>query len=167
MKLEKQHVKNVLDKAGITYLSLEEESKLGIVVRMEPEQIIPALMEARDGELACEQLIDCFGADLSELEQEEGEAPLEKPIEVTYHLRSMANDWDFYYKTSYPFDGVYHSVIDVYRCVLLSERELCEMFGLYLEDHPNPKRMLTTPTFLTPLRKSVHLRTKEEIWSKY
>ena len=49
---------------------------------------------------------------------------------------------------------------------LPSERELCEMFGLYLEDHPNPNRLITNPKFTTPLLKTVKIRGREEVWNR-
>ena len=159
MKLEQTHVNNLLEAAGVETLSVEEESKIGMVVRVVPEQVHATLLALRDGDLSFEMLLDTFGADLGE--------QAELPIEVTYHLRSLANDIDIRVKTRLPYDGEYHSVIDIFQSVYLPERELCEMFGLYLEDHPNPKRLLTNPEFTTPLRKSVQIRSKEEIWSRY
>jgi len=153
------HVNSLLEAAGVETLSVEEESKIGIVVRVVPEQVHATLLALRDGDLSFEMLLDTFGADLG--------AETELPIEVTYHLRSLGNGIDIRVKTCLPYDGEYHSVIDIFQSVYLPERELCEMFGLYLEDHPNPKRLLTNPELTTPLRKSVQLRSKEEIWSRY
>ena len=163
MKLEKTHVNKVLDAAGGTVSSVEEEAHLGIVIRVEPQDVHATLRALRDGELNFEMLVDTFGADLSEYGDE---ADTETPIEVTYHLRSFENDCDVRVKTRLPFEGVYHSVIDLYTSVLLPERELCEMFGLFLEDHPNPKRLVTNPKFTTPLLKSVKIRGKEEVWNR-
>lgn len=163
LKLEKTHVNNVLDTAGVTVSSVEEDAHLGIVIRVEPQDVHATLRALRDGELNFEMLVDTFGADLSEYGDE---ADTETPIEVTYHLRSFENDCDVRVKTRLPFEGVYHSVIDLYTSVLLPERELCEMFGLFLEDHPNPKRLVTNPKFTTPLLKSVKIRGKEEVWNR-
>lgn len=159
MKLEQTHVNSLLEAAGVETLSVEEESKIGMVVRVMPEQVHPTLLALRDGDLSFEMLLDTFGADLG--------AEAELPIEVTYHLRSLTNDIDIRVKTCLPYDGEYHSVIDIFQSVYLPERELCEMFGLFLEDHPNPKRLLTNPELITPLRKSFQLRGKEDIWSRY
>lgn len=163
MKLEKTLVNNVLDTAGVTVVSVDEDAHLGIVIRVEPQEVHPTLRALRDGELKFEMLLDTFGADLSEFGDD---ADSETPIEVTYHLRSFVNDCDIRVKTRLPFNGVYHSVIDIFTSVLLPERELCEMFGLYLEDHPNPKRLVTNPKFTTPLLKTVKIRGKEEVWNR-
>lgn len=162
LKLEKTHINNVLDAANVTVKSVDEDSHLGVVIRVEPDDVHPTLRALRDGELKFEMLVDTFGADLSVYGDE---ADTETPIEVTYHLRSFVNDCDVRVKTRLPFEGVYHSVIDIFTSVLLPERELCEMYGLYLEDHPNPKRLITNPKFTTPLLKSVPIRGREEVWN--
>ena len=162
MKLEKTHINNVLDAASVTVKSVDEVPHLGVVIRVEPGDVHSTLYALRDGELRFEMLVDTFGADLSVYGDE---ADIDTPIEVTYHLRSFVNDCDVRVKTRLPFEGVYHSVIDIFTSVLLPERELCEMFGLYLEDHPNPKRLITNPKFTTPLLKSVPIRGREEVWN--
>lgn len=162
MKLEKTHVNSVLEAAGITAQSVEEDAHLGVVVRVKPEDVHATLQALRDGELKFEMLVDTFGADLSEYGEE---ADTETPIEVTYHLRSFENDCDVRVKFRLPFEGEYHSVVDLFLSVLTSERELCEMFGLYLEDHPNPKRLITNTKFSKALLKSVKLRGRDEIWN--
>lgn len=163
MKLEKTHINSVLEAAGVTVQSVDEVPHLGVVIRVEPSAAHETLRALRDGELKFEMLVDTFGADLSEYGDE---ADTETPIEVTYHLRSFVNDCDVRVKFRLPFEGVYHSVIDLFQSVLMPERELCEMFGLYLEDHPNPKRLITNPKFVHPLLKSVPIRGKEEVWNR-
>jgi NADH:ubiquinone oxidoreductase subunit C len=45
----------------------------------------------------------------------------------------------------------------------MPERETAELFGLSLSGHPNPKRLLTTDGVPPLLRKSVPVRTEEEV----
>jgi len=132
---------------------IAEESKLGLVVRVDSEDVFAILAALRqDSELQFEQLIDVFGADVRE------------SIEVTYRLRSLVNNIDLIIKTELPYAGVYLSVGELYAAAWMPERELCEMFGLSLLDHPNPKRLLTMDGMPPFLRKEVGIRTKEEIW---
>lgn len=157
MKLETTHVSSILEAASIEILDMYEHPSLGIVVRINPEDNRRAMFALRDGAPAFEMLVDVFGADIAD----EGE------IEVTYHLRCFAADADVRVKMRLPYEGDYHSVIDAYLSIQMPERELCEMFGLYLEDHPNPKRMLTNLNYINPLLKSTPIRGKEEIWAPY
>jgi len=145
---------NVLfDDLDIGTYQLEQESNLGIVVRAEIEDVYPMMDALRHcSELQFEQLIDTFGADVRDL------------IEVTYRLRSLTNNIDLIIKSELPYGAVYSSVGAVYPAAWMPERELCEMFGLSLLDHPNPKRLLTTSDLPPFLRKEVTIRTKEEIW---
>lgn len=154
LKLEATQVSSILSSAGVEALNVTEESKLGLVVRVQPDQAISALTAMRDAGLGFTMLMDTFGADIHDA------------IEVTYHIRSLENDCDMRIKTSLPYGGTYNSVIDVYASVYMPERELAEMFGLVLEGHPNPKRMVTNKHFTTPLLKSVGIRGKEEVWNR-
>jgi NADH:ubiquinone oxidoreductase subunit C len=44
----------------------------------------------------------------------------------------------------------------------MPERETAELFGLGLDGHPNPKRLLTTDGVPPLLRRDVPIRTPEE-----
>jgi NADH:ubiquinone oxidoreductase subunit C len=143
----------VLDSLNMAVYQLGEESKLGPVLRIEAEDALTVLQALRDNDqLPFEQLIDLFGADVRGL------------IEVTYRLRSLAHNADLIIKCDLAYDSCYASVGEVYSAAWLPERELCEMFGLQLANHPNPKRLLTTEGLPPFLRKSLAIRTKEEIW---
>lgn len=157
MKLEMKHVSSILEDASIDILAIEQHPTLGIVVRIRPEDNKKTMYALRDGANKFEMLLDVFGADMAEDEE----------IEVTYHLRSFETDSDVRIKMRIPHEGEYHSVIDVYLSVQMAERELCEMYGLYLEGHPNPKRLLTNLGYINPLLKSTPIRGKEEIWALY
>ena len=153
----------LLDSASIAgAYQIAEESKLGVVVRTDIEDVISVLGTLRQGSedssgdsgdgLQFEQLIDVFGADVRDR------------IEVTYRLRSLSSNADVMVKFELPYGGSYYSVGEVYAAAWMPERELCEMFGLVLESHPNPKRLLTTEGLPPFLRKEVAIRTKEDIW---
>ena len=155
MKLDATLVSSALAAADITPLSLGEESHLGLVVRVDLDAAVPALVALRDSEaLAFEMLLDTFGADTGE------------EVEVTYHLRSFAHGTDLYIKARLPYGATLPSAFDVYPSVYLPERELAEMFGLLLAGHPNPKRLLTTEVTPPLLLKSTAMRTREELWSE-
>lgn len=150
-------VNNILQACGITPLSLEEESAIGLVARINLEDTYATLQALRDSELEFSLLLDTFGADMADDEE----------IEVTYHLRSLIKNFDMRVKTRIVHGGTLNSVSGLFTSALLAERELAEMFGLYLEGHPNPKRLLTTEAFLNPLLKSTLVRTKEETWKRF
>jgi len=172
--LDATEIKSTLTVAGIPALSVETEGALGTVIRVTPEQRDAVIQYLRDGKLAFTQMLDILGADIEA--KEAVEADSEKGIEaqpatvgyieVTYHLRSMERNTDIWVKMQLPYGGTYRSVIKYFLTAHLSERELCEMFGLTLLDHPNPKRLLTNPHFTTPLLKSVPIRGKEEVWTR-
>ncbi|MCL2403586.1 MAG: NADH-quinone oxidoreductase subunit C [Coriobacteriia bacterium] len=146
-------VNALFDDLDIGAYQIAEESSLGVVLRLDAEDVLDALQAFRDSaELQFEQLIDLFGADVRDL------------VEVTYRLRSLTNNIDIVLKCELPYDASYSSVGQVYAAAWLPERELCEMFGLSLLNHPNPKRLLTTEGLPPFLRKSTAIRTKEEIW---
>ena len=121
------------------------------MIRIMPGEQVTKLAELKEQGFI--QLIDAFGADI------DGE------IEITYRLRNLDANEDVLVKFRLPYDGEYHSVWEVYPAALLPERELCEMFGLFLEGHPNPKRLLTTEGLPPFLRKEVEIRTREELWN--
>ena len=154
MRLEATSVTSALEAAGITGAQVAEEGHLGLVVRLPIESARDALIALRDGQVPFEQLIDAFGADTGE------------GIEVTYRLRALTIKQDLTVKSQIEYGGTLPSVIDAYLAVLLPERELAEMFGLFLEGHPNPKRLLSLDVTPPLLLKSTPIRTREELWSE-
>jgi len=143
----------LFDGLDIGSYQLAEESNLGVTIRLEIEDVYTVMDALRHcSELQFEQLIDVFGADVRGL------------IEVTYRLRSLTNNVDIIIKSELPYGASYSSVGALYPAAWMPERELCEMFGLSLLNHPNPKRLLTTSDLPPFLRKEVTIRTKEEIW---
>lgn len=154
---ELSQINNILADAGIEALSVEVESAIGLVIRVNESDVLKTLEALRDSEIAFTLLLDTFGADMDEDEE----------IEVTYHLRSLTENVDIRVKTRIPHGGTLNSATGLFTSGLLAERELAEMYGLYLEGHPNPKRLLTTEAYLNPLLKSTPIRTKEEMWKRF
>ncbi len=121
---------------------------LGILVRVSPAEAPAALEQLK--EAGFRVLVDLFGTDT-------GEA-----IEVTYHVRSYEHGSDLFVRCGLPYDGTLRSVWTIHPSALMPERETAELFGLRLDGHPNPKRLLTTDGTPPLLRRSVPVRTPEE-----
>ena len=141
-------VAEILHAAGVTVESADVRA-LGTVMRIAPAENVAAL-----GALASagfDQLVDLFGVDTGE------------QVEVTYHVRVLAEMDDAYVRLAVPYDATLRSVWQVYPAALYPEREVAELFGLSLEGHPNPKRLLTTDGVEPLLRKSVVVRDAEEV----
>jgi len=167
-------IRSSLIVAGLSTLSVETEGKLGTVIRVTPHQRDAVITHLRDSDLAYTQLLDLFGADIEareaiEADEEKGIEAADATagyIEVTYFLRSMSTDSDIRVKMQLPYEADYHSMIELFASAYLTERELCEMFGLVLLDHPNPKRLVTNPHFTTPLLKKVPIRERGQLWDR-
>lgn len=143
-------VSHILSAAGVSDAVVATET-LGVVCRIESASTLRALEALRDCELDFRVLLDFLGTDTGE------------EIEVTYHLRSLARDEELFVKTVVAYDGELHSVWNIYASALMPERETAELLGLSLIGHPNPKRLLTTDGVEPLLRKSVLIRTVEEV----
>ncbi|MBE0417719.1 MAG: NADH-quinone oxidoreductase subunit C [Coriobacteriia bacterium] len=126
-------------------------STLGVVVRVPHADAAASLSALKASDLGFVMLVDLFGTDTGD------------EIEVTYQLRSFARDEEIYVKCALPYDDVLHSVWNVFASALLPERETAELFGLTLAGHPNPARLLTTEGVAPLLRRSVPIRTLEEV----
>ena len=153
--LKSADITRILQSAHVTPVSLADESCLGLVLRIESDRLLDAFAALKAStDPAFDQLIDLFGADL-----------LEKRgvIEVTYRLRSFAHDdGDLTIKIGLPAGGTLPSVSDFYLAALLPEREVCEMFGLKLTGHPNPKYLLLSEDVPPMLLKATPIRTAQE-----
>lgn len=96
--------------------------------------------------------VDLFGIDTGE------------GIDIVVMLRQLDVGVDLLVKVAFGYDdGVWESIWEDYPAALMPEREACEMFGLKLAGHPNPKRLLTTDDLIAPLRKGRAMRTVEEV----
>lgn len=127
------------------------ETTLGLVSRVSADDVAEALVGLKDSPLDFVTLVDLLGTDTGE------------DIEVTYHLRSLSRDEDLYVKCALPYDATLNSVWNIYASALLPERETAELLGLVLAGHPNPTRLLTTDGTPPLLRRSVEIRTLEEV----
>ena len=144
-------IAGILERAGVTDATVEEAPLLGVVFRVPAASVRDALRALRDSGDAFSFPVDVFGIDT-------GEA-----IDAVYHLRSLSRDEEVYVKASHEYDSVLESVWEIFPAAMMPERELCELFGLKLAGHPNPKRLLTTDGIPPLLRKSVAIRTAEEV----
>ena len=125
------------------------ETLLGVLLLVDATRIVTAVTTLE--EAGYDQFVDLFGTDT-------GEA-----LEVTYHLRVLGRMDDVYLRCTLPYDGELQSVWQVYPAALYAEREAAELLGFSLVGHPNPKRLLTTDGTEPLLRKSVLIRTAEEV----
>ena len=137
----------VLRAAGVSCEGAD--TTLGAVLLLSADHIVEAV--AALNEAGYDQFIDLFGTDTSQA------------VEVTYHLRALNKLEDVYLKCHVPYDGELRSVWAVYPAALYPEREVAELLGFSLSGHPNPKRLLTTDGTPPLLRKSVAIRTAEEV----
>ncbi|HET6351001.1 MAG TPA: NADH-quinone oxidoreductase subunit C [Coriobacteriia bacterium] len=143
-------IAKTLAEAGVE-ASFEEVRALGYVVRIAPESVRAAIGALKDCSRSFDFLVDLFGIDT-------GEA-----IDVVYHVRSFGDDAELHVKAEHAYDSVLTSVWDILPAALMAERECAEMFGLKLAGHPNPKHLLLTEGSQPLLRKSIEIRTAEEV----
>jgi len=149
-QLDTTVARSVLQRAGVE-ASVETLEGLGVVCRMPASSARVALVALRDSDLGLSFLVDLFGVDT-------GEA-----IDIVYHVRSFARDEELFVKAEVAYDGTIESVWDLFPAALMPERETCELLGLSLSGHPNPKRLLTTEGCEPYLRKSLEVRGADEV----
>ncbi len=136
--------------AGGTRVTGISEEPLGVVCRLETGEVENALTTLKSE--GYDFLVDLLAHDT-------GEA-----LEVTWHIRSLADLREMYLKAPVPYDGEAPSVWQLYPAALFAEREAAELLGMSFPGHPNLKRLLTSDDvdgFL--LRKSLLIRTEEEV----
>ena len=138
---------DILRAAGIAAEASSEA--LGAVLRLESAAIADAL--AALNAAGFDFLVDLFATDTGER------------IEVTWHVRAFADRADLYLKALVDYDGDVPSVWRVFPAALYPEREAAELLGMTFTGHPNPKRLLTTDGTEPLLRRSVLIRTAEEV----
>lgn len=156
-----------LQQEGLTTQEIQEETQASVFqyAELPVEKLdIPVLgeayacsMENLPGILEAAQaqgfnfLFDLFGIDTG------------SGIDVVYALRRMNDVYEeIFIKISLSYGSCLQSVWKFYHAALMAEREVCEMFDLYLAGHPNPKRLLTTDGCPPYLLKSTKIRTPEE-----
>jgi NADH-quinone oxidoreductase subunit C len=110
------------------------------------ERIVQALTYLRDDEKTkFSILIDACGADYPERE---------KRFDVVYHLLSMTRNLRCRVKVQTDEDTAVPSVTAVYPAADWYERETFDMYGVFFENHPDLRRILTDYGFHGhPLRK--------------
>lgn len=140
---------DILRLAGVDAETTEEA--LGTVARLDAARVADALAALQA--VGYDFLVDLFGTDR------------DGRIELTYHVRALATHEDLYLKVVVPYDGEAPSVWRVHPAALYPEREAAELLGLSFPGHPNPKRLLTTDAVGPLLRRSVLVRTAEEVQS--
>jgi len=143
-------VKSALSRCDID-VSVQDVENLGLVCRVSAEDSRAAVGSLHDSDLAFDFLIDVFGIDTG------------GAVDVVYRLRSLSRDEEVTVKAAYPYGAALESVWDLFPAALLPERELAELFGLGLNGHPNPRRLLTTDGCDPYLLKSNPVRTAEEV----
>ncbi len=151
MKPDATHIASALERAGVTDVAVEDVAVLGVVARVAPAQTGAALMALKESDHDFAFLVDVFGIDT-------GEA-----VDAVYHLRSFARDEEVYVKVAHDYGSDLASVWCIFPAALMPERELCEMFGLTLSGHPNPKYLLLTEGIDPLLLKRIPIRTPEEV----
>ena len=124
------------------------------------DRVIEALTGLRD-QFHFHQLIDLCGADYPE-------RPLR--FDVVYHLLSMTKNRRIRLKVQTDEDTAVPSVVEVFANADWYEREAFDMYGIFFENHPDLRRILTDYGFhVHPLRKDfpmtgyVEVRYDEEV----
>ena len=139
---------DILRAAGVPR-ETDEVAGLGIIVLVEPDDIVAALTALKAE--GYDQLVDLFATDRDDV------------IEVTYHVRVLSEMHDEFLRSEVAYDGVLPSVWQLYPAALYPEREAAELLGLTLVGHPNPRRLLTTEGVPPLLRRDEEPRDAEEV----
>jgi NADH-quinone oxidoreductase subunit C len=115
-------------------------------VLAEASRIVDLLKALRERpELNFQQLIDLCGVDYPERTSR---------FDVVYHLLSLTHNRRVRIKVQTDEASAVPTVTSVYPCADWYEREAFDMYGIYFEDHPDLRRLLTDYGFQGhPLRK--------------
>jgi NADH:ubiquinone oxidoreductase subunit C len=147
LPLDPPDFESIVTASGVSGVEFRD-AEIGMLARVPHESVARMLTALRDA--GFESLVDFDGVDTGD------------GIELTWRVRSYARGAEAIIKTSVPYDGTIESVWLIYPSALMPERETAELFGLGLEGHPNPKRLLTTDGVPPMLRRDVLIRTPEE-----
>src|SRR5689334_12200684 len=143
-------VKVVQEKFGATLEEFRDEAHLFV----KPEQIVEVLTSLRD-----EHNFEL----LSALTATDYWPKMTPRFNVVYQLTSLAKNLSLQVRV--PVDGVdpkVPTITGVYKVGLWRERELLDMFGITIEGHPDPRRILMPEdTEGHPLRKDYPLGYEE------
>lgn len=144
-------IASLLERAGIAGVELSDEGGPGLVVRVDRARCADVIRTLKVSDHAFVFMVDLFGIDTGE------------HVDVVYHLRSLARDEEIFVRVAHEYGSDLASVWEIHPAALMPERETAEMFGLTLSGHPNPKHLLLTGGSDPMLRKSVEIRTAEEV----
>lgn len=140
---------HVQESLGEKIISVDfQKDELCVVAKR--SEIITVLTALRDN-AACkfEQLMDVCGADYPERPER---------FEVIYHLLSMAHNMRIRVKVATDENHPVDSVAGVYKAAGWFEREVWDLYGVYFNNHPDLRRILTDYGFDGhPLRKDFPL----------
>lgn len=133
-------------------LEVLEIDHLGEAYSVKQEDIHQVLQAFHDN--GYDFMVDLFGIDT------------EEHVQVVYILRHHETLEDVHLKLNQAYGSTYTSVWKIYASALMPEREVCEMFGLKLANHPNAKRLVTTDGCPPYLLKETKIRTAEQVQNR-
>lgn len=153
-----EHITESLDGA----VTAREMINCELVLHAKREDIIKVLRFIRDDrECSCRMLMDITAVDYPDREER---------FEVVYQLLSLTQNHRIRVKVTTDENNAVPSVVNVFSAANWLEREVWDMYGIYFEDHPDLRRILTDYGFEGhPLRKDfpltgyVELRYDEEL----
>ena len=157
-----QMIADRIQKSMGTHIDAVEFKKDELCVVVKPASIIPFLTFLRD-DSTCRftQLVDVCGADYPERPQR---------FDVVYNLLSVTQNVRVRVKVRTDEDTPVDSVVSVFKSAIWFEREAWDLFGIYFNNNPDLRRILTDYGFEGhPLRKDfpltghVELRYDEEL----
>jgi NADH-quinone oxidoreductase subunit C len=140
------HIASILGQAV-----LKVELKLGeLMVTVQREQIVPVLTKLRDDPRCMfQQIMDITAVDYPDRPER---------FEVVYILLSIKHNQRVRVKLSTDEDTPVQTVVPVYSAAGWMERETWDMYGVFFNDHPDLRRILTDYGFEGhPLRKDFPL----------
>lgn len=152
---------SVQEKLGAHILKAEfQKDELCVIIKR--ESIVPFLIVLRDDKaFAFKQLVDICGADYPDRPER---------FEVVYNLLSLTHNMRIRVKVSTDEETPVDSVVSVFSSAGWFEREAWDLFGIYFNNNPDLRRILTDYGFEGhPLRKDfpltgfVELRYDEEL----
>ena len=147
MPLGPADIEGILAAGGVRGVEVRD-AEIGMLLRVALDEVRGVLSALHHA--GFESLVDFDGVDTG------------SDVELTWRVRSYARGGDAVIKASVGYGGTIESVWGVYPSALMPERETAELFGLGLDAHPNPKRLLTTDGVPPMLLRDVPIRTPEE-----
>lgn len=136
---------------------LETQYRYGeLTIAVKRDAILKVLTFLRD-DAGClfKQLVDICGVDYPERAER---------FDVVYHLLSLKHNLRVRVKVSTDEDTPVPSAVSVYSAANWFERETWDLFGIFFDNHPDPRRILTDYGFEGhPLRKDFPLTGYVEV----